>query len=307
MNTTDAIRLYLNHQHMAGLSPYTSRGAKSALKELNDILISQDIQEVDLITHDALMPYRETIAFRLTRKGQPLGIRSQGTLIGHVRAFFRWLHEQGHLLYDPSERLIAPKKPRPLPKSILEIKEVEHLFSLPDTSTPRGFRNRLVMEVLYSTGIRCAEVVGVQLVDVNLEDGYLMIRRGKGQKDRVVPLARVARDRMQSYLIDVRPSWVKSEQEQHVFLNRWGEGMSIESMSAIVRKYGRLSGINKVITTHTFRHTCATHMIRNGAPIRHVQEMLGHESLETTQIYTRVTINDLMAAHKKYHPSEQEV
>jgi integrase/recombinase XerD len=188
----------------------------------------------------------------------------------------------------------------------MEPKEVETMLAEPDTTTLRGFRDKVILEVLYSTAIRREEVANLLLDDIDTDGGYVYVREGKGSKDRVVPLGQSVCDLVKSYLSGVRPEWVGSATDKHLFLNRWGKAMAPNAVWHVVRKYARGAGIEKRVSTHTVRHSCATHMLRNGAPIRQLQEMLGHASLETTQLYTRVTINDLRAMHSKFHPREQE-
>jgi integrase/recombinase XerD len=181
---------------------------------------------------------------------------------------------------------------------------MKQLLDAPDMRTNRGFRNRVILEILYDTAIRRSEMAGVCLNDLDLDAGYIHIR-GKGDKDRVVPLSKRVSDMTESYIRLVRPEFLQGREDTGaLILNRWGRGIHHAGIWAVVKRCAHLAGIKKNITTHTIRHTCATHMLRNGAPIRHVQEMLGHESLESTQVYTRVTINDLKKIHAKYHPGE---
>lgn len=305
MELTDAVRRYRNHMLAIGRSPLTIRGAKSALLEFVTFLDSIGIATVGELDQAAILRYREEIAWRLTYKGTPLSVRSQLELIGHIATFCRFLVSQGWLMVDPSEKIPRPKKPNRLPSSIMELKEVEQMLAQPDTQTLRGYRNRVILEILYSTAIRREEVANLMLEDIDTDDGYVYVRQGKGSKDRVVPLGQSVCDLVKSYLTGVRPEWVGAPTDKHLFLNRWGKGISPEAVWHVVRKHSRAAGIEKRVSTHVVRHSCATHMLRNGAPIRQLQEMLGHASLETTQLYTRVTINDLRAMHSKFHPREQ--
>lgn len=310
MLLSDAVRQWLNHAQLAGRSPHTLRGARSALKQMLAFLESEGIGEVGRLDVAALLRYREDLAWRLTAKGTPLQVRSQLELIGHVTVFCRFLVERGWLLSDPSQDLPRPRKPQRLPKAIVDTGEVDTLLALPDVQTQRGYRDRVILEVLYSTAIRREELAHLRLDELDLETGYLFVCEGKGSKDRVVPLGRSAADWLRSYLRMIRPEWpgLKPGQQadRHVFLNRWGEGMTPNAVGAIVRKYGNRAALDKPVSTHALRHACATHMLRNGAPIRQLQEMLGHTSLETTQLYTHVTINDLRAMHARFHPREHE-
>jgi len=305
MLLADAVRRYLNQLLAEGRSRYTVRDAKSALKELLAFLHELAVIEVGQLDHDTLIRYREEIAWRLTPKGTPLTVRSQLELIGHVHSFCRFLVAQGWLLSDPSAKLPRPRKPRRLPRSIMEPSDVERILAEPDVTTPRGYRDRVMLETLYSTAIRREELARLCIDDADCDGGYVFVREGKGRKDRVVPLGKSLCGLVRSYLVAIRPDWIGADRDKHLFLNRWGHGMSPNAVWCVVRKYAQAAGVDKPVSTHTFRHACATHMLRNGAPIRQLQEMLGHASLETTQLYTRVTINDLRAMHRQFHPRER--
>lgn len=305
MELADAGRRYLNQLLAEGRSRYTVRGARSALKELTAFLGRIGLGEVGQLDAAALLRYREELAWRLTPKGTPLSVRSQLELLGHLANFCRFLVVQGWLLVDPSEKLPRPRKPQRLPRSIMETAEVERILALPDTRTPRGYRDRVMLEMLYSTALRREEIANLLLDDVDPETGYVFVREGKGGKDRVVPLGRSVCTLAKSYLTGIRPEWVGAGRDKHLFLNRWGRGMEPNAVWWVVHKYAKRAGVEKPVSPHSFRHACATHMLRNGAPIRQLQEMLGHASLTTTQLYTRVTINDLRAMHSRFHPREQ--
>lgn len=306
MKISDAIRQYINHMNAVGKSPHTVKGARSALKELDTFLQHLDADKIEHLDHDTLMQYREELAWRLTPKGTPLATRSQSELLGHLRAFCRWLVAGDYLVSDPSEKIPNPKKPQQLPKAILEPREIQKILRQPDMSSATGYRDKVILEVLYSTAIRREEVANIKLVDLDTESGYIMIREGKGRKDRVVPLGENVCQWIDTYLIGIRSDWINSDNDNHLFLNRFGQGMSPMAIWCVVKKYAKAAKLRKPVSTHTFRHSCATHMLHNGAPIRHIQEMLGHASLETTQVYTRITINDLKRIHSRYHPREQE-
>lgn len=306
MQISDAVRRYLSASLTEGKSPLTVKQARSALKALTAYLQSLGVANIEYLDHDALTQYREEISWRLTAKGTPLTPRSQSELLGHLRAFCRYLVREDWLMADPSRRIPNPKKQHALPRAILEPKEVQKIMQQPELQTARGYRDRVMLEVLYSTALRREEISNLKLNDIETETGYLQVRLGKGGKDRVVPLGRSACELMNTYLAGIRPDWPNAEGSAYLFLNRWGNRMDPNAVWSVVKKYARAAGIKKPVSTHTFRHSCATHMVRNGAPIRHLQEMLGHVSLETTQLYTRITINDLKDIHAKYHPSEQK-
>lgn len=306
MRLTDAIRRYLNAQLAEGLSLHTIKGAKSVLKQVATFLQTIGLEDVTQFDSTAIARYREELAWRPTSKGTPLTTRSQLEQLGHISAFSRFLVKENWLLVNPAAGITRPRKPRRLPRAIMEPKDVELMMAQPDMRTARGYRDRAILEVLYSTALRREEIANLFITDVDCEGGYVFVREGKGAKDRVVPLGRSACDLVRAYIVGVRREWPGADRDRHLFLNRWGKGMTPNAVWHVVSRTAKKAGLEKRVSTHTFRHTCATHMVRNGAPIRQLQEMLGHASLETTQLYARVTINDLHAMHKRFHPRERD-
>jgi integrase/recombinase XerD len=303
MHIKELLPQYLQYLHALGRSPHTIKGARYDLNVFIRFLDSERVYELDDLNRDIIAEYQQDLAFRITHKGTLLSTRSQSQLLSVVRGFTRFLKENDYLLNDPGESIKLPRNPKKLPKSILTIEEVNKLLNAPDTRSNRGYRNRIMLEVLYDTGIRRSEVLGIMLKDMDLDAGYIQVL-GKGNKERVVPLSKRVCDMIRSYTLAVRPHFIQGDDPGFLFLNRWGGQMHPNAVWAVVKGCAKLARLKKNVSTHTLRHTCATHMLRNGAPIRHIQEMLGHESLESTQVYTRVTINDLKEIHARYHPSE---
>ena len=300
----DLIPVYLKNLNTLGRSPRTVKGAGYDLRTFLRFLDEERVYELDDLTADIMEAYQEDLAFRLTTKGKLLTIRSQTQLLGAARGFTRFLKEKDYLLHDPGEGIKLPRKPKTLPKVILTIEEIKKLINAHDRHTNKGYRNMIILEILYDTAIRRDELSSIKIHDLDLNSGYVLIR-GKGNKERVVPLSNRVSELIRSYVLAVRPAFIINDKDPaYLILNRWGERMDGNSIWCVVKESARLAKIKKNVTTHTLRHTCATHMSRNGAPVRHIQEMLGHESLESTQIYTHVTINELKKIHAKYHPSE---
>jgi integrase/recombinase XerD len=304
MQVKAAVPAYLNQLKLTGCSYYTIRAAKYALARFARFLEQEQVSDIEALTHDIVAEYQQELYFCLTAKGKPLSLRSQSQLLSVVKGFTRYLKEQDDLIVDPGQAIRLPKKPRRLPRVILSEKEVQKLLTAPDMRTNQGYRNRIILEILYDTAIRRAEVAAIALADFDLGAGYILIH-GKGDKDRVVPVSAGVCELVQNYILMVRPKFINGDDPGYLILNRWGQKMDPNGIWAVVKRCTRQAGIKKSVSTHTLRHTCATHMLKNGAPVRHIQEMLGHESLESTQIYTRVTINDLKQIHAQYHPSEQ--
>lgn len=304
MKIKDIVAEYLNHLKALGRSHHTVKGTKYDLARFVRFLETEQSQCIEDLTAEVLADYQQELVFSLTAKGKPLSVRTQTQRMGVIKGFTRYLKEKDYLVCDPGKSIKLPKKPKRLPKLILAPNEVKMLLQTPDIRTNGGYRDRIILELLYDTAIRRAEVAGIKLHDLDLDAGYIRIT-GKGDKDRVVPLSRRVCELVQNYILMVRPKFVAGTDAGYLILNRWGGRMDPNSVWAVVKRCVLLSGIKKNVTTHTFRHACATHMLKNGAPVRHLQEMLGHESLESTQIYTHVTINDLKEVHAKYHPSER--
>lgn len=300
----DAIQLYLKHLKILGRSYYTIRKARYSLRGFTRFLKQEGVDRIENLTRDIMEEYQQDLAFRLTAKGSLLNLRTQQDRLSCAKGFTRFLKDRDFLVSDPGDMIRLPKQPRRLPKVILNPKEVKQMLHAPDTRTNPGYRNRIMLEILYDTAIRRMELSNIKISDLDLNAGYIRIQ-GKGDKERVVPVSQAICEMVRNYIMVVRPAFLNGDDPGYLILNRWGGKMDPNGVWAVVKRCAHLAGIKKNVSTHTFRHTCATHMLKNGAPVRHIQEMLGHESLESTQIYTRVTINDLKEIHAKYHPGEQ--
>ena len=302
MKIQDLIPEYLKHMQALGRSMYTVEDAGYILKRFIKFLETENVQAVEELTREVLEEYQQELFFSLTAQGKPLLIKSQVKCLCTVRLFTRYLRDSDYLVHDPGAKIKLPREPKRLPRSILSQQEIKELLAAPDAHTNTGYRDKMLLELLYDTAIRRSEIAGIRLTDLDLEGGYIRIL-GKGNKERVVPVSTRVCGIMKNYLLAVRPVFVKTKDPGCLFLNGTGERIHVHAIWALVKRYAHKAKLKKNITTHTFRHTCVTHMLKNGAPIRHLQEMLGHESLESTQIYTHVTINDLKEVHAKYHPS----
>lgn len=304
MKIARLIPVYIDHLRSCGRAAHTIKGIRSSLKNLVQFLESENLTELEDLTSQALEEYRSELSFCLTAKGTPLARSTQIQRLCNVKGFTAFLKARDYLFQDPAEALDVPNQPQRLPKAILSAKEVAKLMAAPDMRTARGYRNRIILEVLYDTGVRRAELSDIKLADLDLDGGFIRIT-GKGDKQRVVPLSTRVCELIGNYLLFVRPQMVQGEDPGYLVVNRWGKRLDPNGVWAAVRRCVQLAGIKKRVSTHSLRHSCATHMLKNGAPVRHIQEMLGHASINTTQIYTRVTINDLKQVHAQYHPSEK--
>jgi len=257
------------------------------------------------ITRPILERYRRHLYHYRKRNGEPLSFATQQQRLIPVKAFFRWLTKENFILYTPASELELPKVHRRLPKAILTADEVERILAQTLLHGELGLRDRAIIETLYSTGIRRAELINLSLYDVDLKNGTLMVREGKGKKDRMVPIGRRACQWMERYLEEVRPGLVVEPDDGTLFLHETGEPLKKNRLTDRVKKYIAAAGISKPGACHLFRHTMATLMLDNGADIRFIQAILGHADLSTTQIYTQVSIRKLEEIHALTHPADR--
>ena len=219
--------------------------------------------------------------------------------IAAIHMFCQYACREGKMTSDPSKTLQPPKVERKMPE-ILSIAEVDLLLRQPKTDTPKGIRDKAMLEMLYATGIRVSELIGLDVSDVNLSAGFIRCR-SKG-KERIVPLYTAAVKALEDYVRDIRPRLIADEEEHALFVNMSGERMSRQGFWKIIKYYQEKAGIEKDITPHTLRHSFAVHLLENGADLRSIQEMLGHADISSTQIYTHVIKKQLKDVYNKAHP-----
>ena len=226
---------------------------------------------------------------------------SQARIISGLKSFYKFLLYEGELETDPTELLEAPKLGRKLPDT-LSVEEIDQILAAIDHSTPEGSRNRAMLETLYSSGLRVSELIGLKTSNVHFEVGFLRVF-GKGNKERLVPIGRTALKHINIYREEVRSHLdIKQGHEGFLFLNRRGRQLTRQMIFTIIRDLVAKAGIQKTISPHTFRHSFATHLIEGGADLRAVQEMLGHESITTTEIYTHLDRDYLRQVIQEFHP-----
>lgn len=223
--------------------------------------------------------------------------------LGALRAFFLFLEKSGEILASPARDVSLPRVER-LPRTVLSLPEASRLMAAPRDQSRTGNRDRALLETLYGTGIRLHECLGLDLSDLDLLEGQLLIRTGKGRKDRVVPIAGRAAVALDLYLRDGRPLASRSV-EGALFLSKDGRRLSASQLNRLVKDHAQHAAIQKRVHPHVLRHSCATHLLRGGASVREVQKLLGHRSIETTAIYTRVNVSDLREVLRRSHPRER--
>ena len=233
-------------------------------------------------------------------------IRSEGTqarMLAGIHSWFRFLLYKNYIDQDPSELLEGPKKPKHLP-TVLTLDEVNRMMAAINLASNEGHRNRAMMEMLYGSGLRVSELVNLQLSKIYLHEHYMLID-GKGSKQRLVPLSPVAEEWF-GYWLQERATWpYKPEYKDYAFVNRYGRPLTRAMVFTIVRRLCEAAGIQKTVSPHTLRHSFATHLLQNGADLRIIQQLLGHEDLATTEIYTHLDVQDLRQAILTCHPANK--
>jgi integrase/recombinase XerD len=261
------------------------------------------------VTAGTLLDWQKHLADEINNRGGISIVSTQNQHLAALANFFGYLRQADYLPHDPTRDIEYARTPQRLPKAVLTVPEMKKLLQAPDVNTVLGYRDRTILEMLYSTGARRQELLNLTTDDVDLDGGILMIRQGKGSKDRVVPLGKIAAKYLETYLNGIRPELMRYAADpkfKQLFISLRGKALSKNALADLVAKYARLARLKTPVTPHTFRHTCATHMIRNRAGIRHVQDMLGHANLSSTEKYIRLTITDLKEAHTRFHPREKD-
>lgn len=269
-----------------------------------DWLAERGVLRAQDVTRPMLERYQRVLFHHRKPDGQPLSFAGQHVRLTTIQGFFKWLCRKYYLTANPAADLELPKVEKRLPRQVLTAHEAEQILSLPDLATPVGLRDRALLEILYSTGMRRKELTGLRLYDLDLERGTVMIREGKGKKDRLLPIGARAAAWLDKYLEAARAKLVVEPDERQVFLCVSGKGLTPGVLGNVVHDYVQRSGIGKIGSCHLFRHAMATLMLENGADLRYVQQMLGHARLNTTEIYTHVNIQKLIEVHRLTHPAK---
>lgn len=260
---------------------------------------------IDHLTIDRLKKWHGHLSMIRTEKGYPLKPTSINRHIIAVRGFIRYLFENGYIHVRLSHALPYLKEPKTLPGGVLTHAQMRTLLSKMPVDSPEGYRNRAMLELLYSSGIRVGEVLKMNIVDIDFKNRTALVN-GKGRKQRMVPIGRTALRYLESYILGVRPFLDLNRNEKALFLQKNGKRLSYQNFRFVVVSAAKRSGLDMRITPHTFRRSCTTELIRGGANMYHVKELLGHESLDTLNHYAKLTITDLKKTHEKCHPRERE-
>lgn len=292
-NTERLIKDYAYYVRMERqMSPNTVKSYSSDIREFFDKtgLKAGEVSPEDIVAY-------------IASRSEGITKRTQARILSSLRSFFDWMILEGMIKENPCDKVEQPKLGRYLPE-VLSVQEVEDIMASVDLSTWTGLRDRAILEVLYGCGLRVSEVVSLKVSDLFLKDGFVRVI-GKGDKQRIVPIGEMASDAIVAYL-DARIDASDDANEAMLFLNKSGKPLSRISIFTMVKKQAMLAGLRKEISPHTFRHSFATHLIENGADLRVVQEMLGHESILTTEIYTHIDSSTWQASVLEHHPRSRK-
>ena len=294
------IRRFLDHLTVErGLSPHTIAAYRRDLERYATFVRERGITDGRRVDERSVAAHVARVSASTHGDGKPYRATSVVRALSSVRAFHRFLLREGQTHADPTAPVVRPKLPRSLPKP-LSVEDVARVLATPDGSA-KGLRDRAVLETLYGAGLRISELVGLDVDDVDLEEGSVRVL-GKGGKERDAPLGRFARDAVSAYLTRVRPQFATARSRSALFLNLRGGRLTRQGCAGILAARAREAGIEKKVSPHTLRHSFATHLLEGGADIRVVQELLGHASVATTQVYTLVTKEHLREVYFTSHP-----
>jgi len=297
------IREHTASLEAAHYSASTVRSRRRYLRQFVAWCGVRDLSDPKDLTLSILERYRQTLYQARKADGQPRGIGAQIQALLAVKQFLRWATRMRLVAVDIGAALELPRRPQHLPRGVLSESEVERVLAGPELRDPMGLRDRAILETLYSTGVRRAELLALQLRDVDAERGVVFVHEGKGKKDRVVPIGERALAWIQRYLDDVRPRHALAIDTGTLFLTRRGRPLRSNRLTELVHRYIADAKLGKAGSCHLFRHTMATLMLEHGADVRYLQAMLGHAQLTTTELYTRVSIAQLKAVHQRTHPA----
>jgi integrase/recombinase XerD len=297
-----------------GYAEDSIKGAHSDLEWFFKFLRAAGVSRIADVTPELLNEYslwlREHKNYR--NEGRTLGLAHVLHRLIGVKQFFKWLTKQMVVLYDPAEDLEVPRLHRGLPQTILTQAEARRMLDAPDLSSPVGYRDKALLELLYSTGIRTMELLRLKVEDVDLKANTVFIRKGKGNKQRLIPVPALSMGYVREYIEKVRPRfgmrlWSKAPDQGFLFINYTGGHIDVNRLKEILTRHTRAAKLDKNVTALCLRHSIASHLLENGMDIRFIQEFLGHQRLDTTQIYAKVTLSGLRRSYNKTHPKEKRL
>ena len=304
LSLIDGLKVHLEDCSARGQSPSTVRGKRYVLKGFIAWCLARNLRTVGRVRIQDLEEYRKYLfQYRQPHTDKPLDIATQRNQLTDVVMYFRRLRKTGYIKDDPGYEFEMPYVPRRPPQAYLSVEEIEAICRMPLLFGIKGYRDRAIIEVHFATGIRRAEVANLDIRDVDFKEGIVIVRQGKGRRDRRVPIAPRALAWVKFYLDEIRPRFARFDSGEALFIGNNGGRFSPPKLGERTSRYVKLAGINKRGGSTLFRHSTATLMLDNGADLRHVQEMLGHADIKNTQIYTHVAIGKLKEVYRRTHPA----
>ena len=295
---------FISHLENRNFSKATIDTRRQALERFSNYGGKQGIVSLKQLNVAFIEKYARYTHRSKNREGKPLSISRKITIFVSVKLFLEWLYKNGSIFLNLSDSLTILKPPFNLPRNIFTVKEIDKMIKAVDLQTNYGMRDRAILETFYSTGIRRLELAELKLADIDYDRQVLYVRKGKGGKQRIVPIGKRAMKWLELYLQDTRARLLKDNDDKgFVFVSNRSSRLCNAYLCMLISGYRKKAGIEKDGSCHSLRHSAATHMLKNGADIRYIQEMLGHERISTTYIYTHVDITDLKRVYQKTHPS----
>lgn len=297
MNIVVTITEFKNQLKAMGYADTTIGSYQDNLNYFVQYLQEKKIRNLREINHQVILDYQQEV------QGKPLAMESKALRLRPVKRLFEDLVNRHKLLINPTDGIIETSRKNRKIGPVLTIGEMQKLMAQPNMSLRPHIRNRAIMEVMYATGIRIDELVNLEVYHADLKEKVLYIRKGKGRKQRVVPLGKNAVAYLKEYLEEIRHWWARrNKKEKTLFINHHGKPLNSDSVRGFLRKYRIAANIKKSVSPHTFRRTCATHLLQQGADLPYIKELLGHSRISTTQLYTKVAPVDIKKTHDKSHP-----
>jgi integrase/recombinase XerD len=297
MDAVVAVAEFKQHLKAKGYAAATIASYRKGLSVFGAYLQSRDIDDLRRVSTRIIEDYRSKVM------AEPIAAESKALKLRPVKRLFEHLVKSHKLLLNPCENLVETCRTRRKIGTTLTVDEVKDLLARPNLSLKTGIRDRAILEVFYATAIRLDELISLEIYHVDLADKVIFIRKGKGGRQRVVPLSKTAAAYLKEYLEKIRPYYArKVPRQRRLFINHFGLAMTPGAIRQMMRTCKMAAGIKKPVSPHTLRRSCATHMLAAGADIRYIQKLLGHKELKTTQAYTRVMPVDIKQTHAKTHP-----
>jgi integrase/recombinase XerD len=304
MTIPELTEKFLEYSRLIKKAEGTISYRKYHLKKFYDFLLTCSVMDINDIRRQHVIEFQKETSQCLNQYGKQDSPDMLNRYLASVKMFFKFLKREGIIIHDPTDEVEYMKVPKRLPLEALSYKEIKKILNTPDTSSLMGYRDRTMLEVFYSSGIRRGELRTLKLKDTDFEGGYLRVI-GKGDKERVVPLGKEPCRYVENYIKGIRPYLLNGKESEYLFFGRGGRLMTDQLLQLMIRRCLKKAKIKKPVTFHTFRRSCATGMIRNNANVMHVKALLGHDSMDAINRYVDLTIVDLKKEHKKCHPREK--